>query len=121
MKTQDPRLLEPAWAGNPDSDEYESVRQNLISDANLAFIWGFKRTRRRRPEEAIRRVAIYGNPDSRTDNLKLVRGESTGTPNPGGEEAVSDRVPEVPRPEVSKAPAGEVASGSTPYQIPLMA
>ena len=48
-------------------------------------------------------------------------GTGKGAPNPGIREVVPDRVLEVPRPEVSKAPAGEVAAGLTPYQIPLMA
>ena len=122
MKTEgvDPRLFEPGWAGNLEPDEYDSVRENLISDANLAFLWGFKRKRRRRPQEAIRRVAIYGNPDSRTDNLELVRGIPTGAPNPGVEEVGSNRVLEVPRSEVTKAPSDEVVAGLTPYQMQLI-
>ena len=50
-----------------------------------------------------RGVAESGDPDSRTYNLKLVRGEPAGAPNPGIEEAVSDRELEVPSPEVTKA------------------
>jgi len=122
MKTEmDPRLLKPGWAGNLGSDEYEFDRENLNSDPNLAFRWGFKPTSRRRSEEAIRRVAMHGDPDSRTHNLKLVRGESTGIPNPGIKEPVSDRVLEVPRPEVTKVPAVEVAARLTPYQLQLLA
>ena len=53
-------------------------------------------------QAAIRRVALYGDPDSRIHNLKLVRAIPTGAPNPGVEEVVSNRVPEVDRPELSK-------------------
>ncbi len=47
----------------------------------------------------------------RTHNLKLVRGIPAGTPNTGVDEAFSDRVPEVPSPEVTKGPPEEVADG----------
>ena len=103
MKTEmDPGLLKSGWAGNLGPDEYEFDRENLSSDPDLAFGWGFKPKGKRRSEDAIRRVAMDGDPDSRTHNLKLVRGESTGVPNPGVEEPVSDRVLEVLRPEVTK-------------------
>ncbi len=41
-----------------------------------------------------------------------------GTPNPDIEEVVSDRVLEVPRPEVTN---GAISAGLTPYQVPLIA
>ncbi len=66
-------------------------------------------------------MALYGDPDSRTRNLELVRGIPTGAPNTGVNEVVSNRVPEVPSPEVTKCPADKDAVELAPYQIPLMA
>ena len=98
----------------------DMVGKLQADDVSIEFGTDF-REKERRSEESIRRVAIYGNPDSRTHNLKLVRGIPTGAPNPGVEEVVLNRVPEVPRPEVSEGPAHQVAAGLDPYQIPLIA
>lgn len=57
MKTEmDPGLLETGWAGNPDPDEYEFIREKLNSDPDLAFRWGFKPKGKEAPNPGIEEV-----------------------------------------------------------------
>jgi hypothetical protein len=71
---QQGRLLEPGWAGSLDDAELLYIVDRLQADPALAFSWGFRPGTKRRPAEAIRAVAMYGNPDVRGNNIKLARG-----------------------------------------------
>ena len=71
--TGDLRMLEPGWAGELAPDELEFVQAELHRDKKLAFKWGFRPGAKRRPEWAIRQVAMWGDPDSRTTNVALAR------------------------------------------------
>ena len=69
----DVRLLEPDWAGDLAPDELEFLQAELSRDKKLAFRWGFRPGAKRRPEWAIRQVAMWGDPYSRAANVVLVR------------------------------------------------
>ena len=69
----DARLLEPGWAGELAPDELEYLLAELHQDKQLAFKWGFRPGAKRRPEWAIRQVAMWGEPDSRRSNVALAR------------------------------------------------
>ena len=69
----DPRLLEPGWAGDLPPDEFDYIQAELLWDKRLAFTWGFQPGKKRRPEWAIRQVAMLGDPESRTANMALAR------------------------------------------------
>ena len=72
MRLSDYRLLVPGWAGELAQDEYE-CRGELSADNKLAYNCGSAPSKKRRPDWAIRQVALAGNPNSRTENLALVR------------------------------------------------
>jgi hypothetical protein len=67
------RLLEPGWAGILDDAELAYILSKLQADDTLSFWWGFRPGTKRRPVEAIRAVAMHGDPDVRGVNVKLVR------------------------------------------------
>ena len=67
----DPRLLVPGWAGDLCADEFEYVLDQLIRDKILARSWGFKPSTKRLPDQAIRRLALSGDPDHRSANRQL--------------------------------------------------
>ena len=69
----DLRLLEPGWAGELAPDELEFLQSDLAKDKKLAFRWGFRPGTKRRPEWAIRQVALSGDPGSRSPNVDLAR------------------------------------------------
>ncbi len=71
--TGDPRLLEPGWAGELAPDELEFIQGELAADKKLAFKWGFRPGAKRRPEWAMRQVAMAGDPDRRAANVALAR------------------------------------------------
>jgi len=73
------RLLEPGWAGELAPDEFEFVQADLHRDKKLAFRWGFRPGAKRRQEWAIRQVAMWGYPDSRTANVALARLQSSSS------------------------------------------
>ena len=75
----DPRLLEAGWAGDLAPDELEFLQAELHLDKKLAFKWGFRPGAKRRPEWAVREVAMWGDPDSRTTNVALARGQKPST------------------------------------------
>ena len=74
----DPRLLEPGWAGELGIDELEFLQEALARDKKLAHKWGFRPGAKRRPEWAIRQVAMWGNPESRKTNMELARQQQYG-------------------------------------------
>ena len=68
------KLYEPGWAGTLDDDEVERLQQALAADKDLAYWWGWRPAgMKRRAVAAIERVAMYGDPDNRSHDVKLVR------------------------------------------------
>jgi hypothetical protein len=70
------QLLEPGWASMLTDGELEYIQRKLQADAALSFVWGFRPGAKMRSEAAIRRVAMYGDPDVRATNIKLARSRS---------------------------------------------
>lgn len=66
-------LLEPGWGGQLDDDELLFIQAKLKADPDLSYWWGFRPGQKTRPEAAIRRVAVDGDPDHRQSNRKLAR------------------------------------------------
>ena len=77
----DYRLFEPGWAGELAPDELEFLQAELVRAKKLAFQWGFRPGAKRRPEWAIRNVAMWGDPDSRAANMALARNAIAVEPN----------------------------------------
>ena len=77
-------LLEPGWGGNLDDDELAYIQERLKADPDLSYWWGFRPGQKTRPEAAIRRVAMDGDPDHRQSNRKLAR-VRMGMPDPAHE------------------------------------
>jgi len=69
----DPRLLEPGWVGQLADDELAFIRAELFRDPTLARRWGFRPGQKTRADEAIRRVALDGDPDGTAHNRGLAR------------------------------------------------
>lgn len=67
------KLLEPGWAGVLDNDEVQFIQERLHQDDELSFWWGFRPGQKTRPEAAIRRIAVDGDPENRTANVRLAR------------------------------------------------
>ena len=69
----DPRLLKPGWAGQIDEDELAFIRYALFQDSKPARLWGFRPSQKSRADEAIRRVALHGDPERTAHNRGLAR------------------------------------------------
>jgi len=69
----DDRLLGPGWGGDISDDEVVFIRQELLKDKQLAYRWGFIPSHSTRPADAIRRVAMGGDPERRSANVPLAR------------------------------------------------
>jgi hypothetical protein len=67
------KLYEPGWAGELIPEEIERLQQALTRDPDLSYWWGWRPGMRRRAAVAIERVACYGDPESRSVNVALVR------------------------------------------------
>jgi hypothetical protein len=67
------KLLEPGWAGSLDPDEVSYIQEKLKADPMLAYWWGYRPGQRSRPVSAIEKVAMYGSPEVRSENVKLTR------------------------------------------------
>ena len=77
------------YQGNVVEDgELSFIQQALLKDPTLSAWWGFRPRSKRRPIEAIRRVATDGNPDNQSENRYLARMRSEPA-SPGSEEPVS--------------------------------
>ena len=76
--TYDARLLEPGWAGQLVDDELAFIRAELFRDRKLAAGWGFRPGQKARPDEAIRRIAVDGDPDGTAHNRRLARPRKRG-------------------------------------------
>jgi hypothetical protein len=66
-------LLEPGWAGALMDDELEYIRGKLRQDAALCRWWGVRPSWKRIPEEAIKRVALEGDPEEQAINRRLAQ------------------------------------------------
>jgi hypothetical protein len=66
-------LYEPGWPGSLDESELERLQQALMNDPQLAYWWGFRPGLKRRSAAAIERVAMHGDSDSRSTNVRLAR------------------------------------------------
>ena len=64
--TIDERLLEPGWAGELAEDQLANIQGELLADKKLSYLWGFAPAQQTRPLEAIRRVAMDGDLDRRS-------------------------------------------------------
>ena len=69
----DYRLLVPGWAGELNPTELEFVLDQLNRDKQLARLWGFRSSARRRSELAVRELALVGHPEHPSANMKLAR------------------------------------------------
>ena len=69
----DDRLLGPGWAGEISDDEVFFIQRELLKDKRLAYLWGFAPSRKTRPTDAIRRVAMEGDPEHRNANVPMAR------------------------------------------------
>jgi hypothetical protein len=67
------RIMEPGWAGQLGRDELERLQQALATDPDLARVWGWRPSMRRRAAAAVERVAANGDPENIAHNRKLVR------------------------------------------------
>ena len=61
------------WTGDLAADQLEFLLAELVRDKQLAFKWGFRPGAQRRPERAIRQVALWGDPSHHATNLVLAR------------------------------------------------
>lgn len=75
----DSRLIEAGWAGYLEPEELAFLKVKLAKDPALTYLWGFRPSTKRRPEWAIRQVALAGDPDRRATNIALARTRLTGT------------------------------------------
>ncbi len=73
ISPMDQRLLKPGWAGELAEDQLANIQGELLADKKLSYLWGFAPAQKTRPLEAIRRVAMDGDPDHRQSNRKLAR------------------------------------------------
>jgi hypothetical protein len=64
------RSLEPGYAGDIDNDEAEWIRMHLKRNLTLAKWWGFSKVPR--ATNAIKRIAMDGDPDDCIHNRSLV-------------------------------------------------
>ena len=69
----DQRLLEPGWPGELADDELAYTQGELLACKKLSYLWGFAPSQKTRPLEAIRRVAMDGDPERRSINILLAR------------------------------------------------
>jgi hypothetical protein len=68
------RLLEPGYWGSLEEEEVEFIQAALQENPDLPYAWGFQPIQKTRSPEAIRRVAMWGDPKNREVNTKLIRG-----------------------------------------------
>ena len=55
-------------------DEFDFIRDQLLRERQLARLWGFRpSSKKRRPEQVIRALAEHGDPARSRDNAKLAR------------------------------------------------
>ena len=67
------KLLEPGWGAQLTGEEVVYIQLRLQRNAKLAYKWGFRPGQKTLLEEAIRRVAMDGDPDNRRVNVRLAQ------------------------------------------------
>jgi hypothetical protein len=67
------KLFIPGWAGELTEEETLRLQEALLADGQLAYSWGWRPGMKRRAITAIERVAMFGDPDNRSANVRLVR------------------------------------------------
>jgi hypothetical protein len=70
------RIMEPGWAGELGQDELARLQKALMNDPDLARVWGWRPSMKRRAAVAIERVASNRDPSNIAHNRKLVRERS---------------------------------------------
>ncbi len=68
------KLLEPGYWGSLEEEELEFIQKALEKNPKLSFAWGFQPVQKSRAPAAIRRVAMWGDPNDREVNTKVIRG-----------------------------------------------
>ena len=67
------KLLEPGYWGYLEDEELEIIQRALENNPKLSFAWGFQPVQKSRAPDAIRRVAMWGDPKDREINTKVIR------------------------------------------------
>ena len=67
------RILQPGYWGQLEDAELEFIRSKLENNQDLSVAWGFRPVQKSRSPDAIRRVAMWGDPEDPTVNSRLVR------------------------------------------------
>ena len=67
------KLLEPGYWGHLEDEELEFIQTSLQNNPKLSYVWGFQPVQKSRSPEAIRRVAMWGDPKDREVNTKAIR------------------------------------------------
>jgi len=68
------KLLEPGYWGTLEEEELEFIQSALQNNPKLSFAWGFQPVQKSRAPDAIRKVAMWGDPKDREINTKVIRG-----------------------------------------------
>ena len=68
------KLLEPGYWGYLEDEELEFIQNSLQNTPKLSYAWGFQPVQKSRSPDAIRRVAMWGDPQDREFNTKVIRG-----------------------------------------------
>ncbi len=68
------KLLEPGYWGHLEDGELEFIQSALQNNSRLSYAWGFQPVQKTRASDAIRRVAMWGDPKDREVNTKVIRG-----------------------------------------------
>ena len=67
------KLLQPGYWGHLEDGELEIIQNALRNNPKLSFAWGFQPVQQTRSPEAIRRVAMWGDPKDREVNTRVIR------------------------------------------------
>ena len=67
------KLLEPGYWGYLEDEELEFIQMALENNPKLSYAWGFQPVQKTRSPDAIRRVAMWGDPENREINTKVIR------------------------------------------------
>ncbi len=67
------KLLEPGYWGSLEDVELQIIQSALQNNPKLSFAWGFQPVQKSRAPDAIRRVAMWGDPKDREVNTKVIR------------------------------------------------
>ena len=70
---EDERLLEPGWAGFLELEELAFIKRSLRSKRSLRTAWGFIHGMGTINDDAVRLLAMKGQPDDRAGNIQLLK------------------------------------------------